>query len=136
MARRLLHCLTIPPIRRVPMNNRSSHAVLVVGLSAVALVGAGAWVATRHDRSRSRGRYGPNISSLAGDGLRVERTMTILRSPAELYLEWRDLTRWPELVPMLESVTLQDERNSPWGARGPANIRIEWDAELITDEPD
>jgi uncharacterized membrane protein len=62
--------------------------------------------------------------------------MTILRSPAELYLEWRDLTRWPELVPMLESVTLQDDRSSHWVARGPANTRIEWDAELITDEPD
>ena len=118
------------------MNQRSSHGVLVLGLSAVALVGAGAWLATRQDRSRSRGRYGPNISSLAGDGLRVERTMTILRSPAELYLEWRDLTHWPELVPMLESVTLHDDRLSHWVARGPANTRIEWDAELITDEPD
>jgi uncharacterized membrane protein len=116
------------------MNQRSSHGVLVLGLSAVALVGAGAWVATRQDRSRSRGRYGPNISSLAGDGLRVERTMTILRSPAELYLEWRDLTHWPELVPMLESVTPQDDRLSHWVARGPANTRIEWDAELTADE--
>jgi uncharacterized membrane protein len=111
------------------MNQRSSHGVLVLGLSAVALVGAGAWVATRQDRSRSRGRYGPNISSLAGDGLRVERTMTILRSPAELYLEWRDLTHWPEFVPMLESVTPYDDRLSHWVARGPANTRIEWDAE-------
>ena len=116
------------------MNSRSSHGVLVLGLSAVALVGAGAWVATRQGRSRSRGRYGPNISSLAGDGLRLERTMTILRSPAELYLEWRDLTHWPELVPMLESVTLHDDRRSHWVARGPANIRMEWDAELTADE--
>ncbi len=111
------------------MNNRSSHGVLVLGLSAVALVGAGAWVATRQDRSRRR------ALSLAEDGLRVERTMTILRSPGELYLEWRDLARWPELVPMLESVTLHDARLSHWVARGPANIRIEWDAELVADEP-
>jgi uncharacterized membrane protein len=117
------------------MNNRSSHGVLVLGLSAVALVGAGAWVATRQDRSRNRSRYGPNISSLAEHGLRVERTMTILRSPGELYLEWRDLTRWPELVPMLESVALHDDRLSHWVARGPANTRIEWDAELVADEP-
>lgn len=61
--------------------------------------------------------------------------MTILRSPGELYLEWRDLARWPELVPMLESVTLHDARLSHWVARGPANIRIEWDAELVADEP-
>jgi uncharacterized membrane protein len=61
--------------------------------------------------------------------------MTILRSPGELYVEWRDLTRWPELVPMLESVTLHDERLSHWVARGPANTRIEWDAELTADEP-
>lgn len=117
------------------MKNPSSRGVLVLGLSAVALAGAGAWVAIRQDRSRSRGRYGPNISSLAGDGLRVERAMTILRSPEELYQEWRDLTRWPELVPMLESVTPHDDRLSHWVARGPANTRIEWDAELVTDEP-
>jgi uncharacterized membrane protein len=61
--------------------------------------------------------------------------MTILRSPAELYLEWRDLTHSPELVPMLESVTLHDDRLSHWVARGPANTRIEWDAELVADEP-
>jgi uncharacterized membrane protein len=61
--------------------------------------------------------------------------MTILRSPAELYLEWRDLTHWPELVPMLESVTPHDDRLSHWVARGPANTRIEWDAELVTEEP-
>ena len=117
------------------MNNRSSHGVLVLGLSAVALVGAGAWVATRQDRSRNRGRFGPNISSLAGDGLRVERTMTILRSPGELYQEWRDLTHWPEFVPILESVTLHDDRLSHWVARGLANMKIEWDAELVGDEP-
>src|SRR4029453_16016470 len=78
---------------------------------------------------------GPNISSLAGNGLRVERTMTILRSPAELYLEWRDLTHWPELLPMPELGTPHDDRLSHWVARGPANTRIEWDAELVTEEP-
>ena len=62
--------------------------------------------------------------------------MTILRSPGELYLQWRDLTRWPELVPMLESVTLQDDRFSHWVARGPGNMKIEWYAELMADEPD
>ena len=55
--------------------------------------------------------------------------MTILRSPGELYLEWRDLTRWPDLVPMLESVARHDDRLPHWAARGPANTRIDWDAE-------
>ena len=117
------------------MKNRSPRGVLVLGLSALALAGAGAWLATRQDRSRSRGRYGPNISSVAEDGLRAERTMTILRSPGELYQEWRDLTHWPELVPILESVTLHDDRLSHWVARGLANMKIEWDAELVADEP-
>ena len=62
--------------------------------------------------------------------------MTILRSPGELYLEWWDLTRWPELVPALESVTLNDDRFSHWVARGPGNMKIEWYAELTADEPD
>ena len=118
------------------MKNRSSHRVLVLGLSAVALVGASAWVATRQDRSGRRDRYSPNLSSPAEDrGLRVERTMTIRLSPGELYQEWRDLTHWPELVPILESVTLHDDRLSHWVARGLANMKIEWDAELVADEP-
>jgi uncharacterized membrane protein len=61
--------------------------------------------------------------------------MTILRSPGELYQEWRDLTHWPEFVPILESVTLHDDRLSHWVARGLANMKIEWDAELVGDEP-
>ena len=61
--------------------------------------------------------------------------MTILRSPGELYQEWRDLTHWPEFVPILESVTLHDDRLSHWVARGLANMKIEWDAELVADEP-
>jgi len=118
------------------MNHRSSHGVLLLGLSAVALVGAGAWVATRQDWSRSRGRYGHHTSSLAEDGeRRVERTVTILRSPGELYQEWRDLSHWPEFVPILEAVTLRDDRLSHWVARGLANMKIEWDAELVADEP-
>jgi uncharacterized membrane protein len=42
---------------------------------------------------------------------------------------------WPEFVPILESVTLHDDRLSHWVARGLANMRIEWDAELVADEP-
>jgi uncharacterized membrane protein len=35
---------------------------------------------------------------------------------------------------MLESVTPHNDRLSHWVARGPANTRIEWDAELTADE--
>jgi uncharacterized membrane protein len=58
-----------------------------------------------------------------------------LRSPDKLYAEWSDLTRWPELVPILQSVTLLDNVRSRWVARGPAGISIEWYAELEADEP-
>ena len=107
----------------------------------VAAAGAGAWIATRlvnrgngHDGTEGKRR--PDMPTLAGGhGFRVERTMTINRTPDELYRVWRNLAHLPELMPHLASVTPQDGRRSHWVARGPAGVTVEWDAELVADEP-
>jgi uncharacterized membrane protein len=70
-----------------------------------------------------------------GRGLRVERTVTVLRPREELYAQWRDLARLPELMPHLESVTPIDQTRSRWVARGPAGRRLGWEAEIVADEP-
>jgi uncharacterized membrane protein len=76
------------------------------------------------------------MPSLAvGRGLHVERAVTIMRSPEELYRRWRDLSRLPEIMPYLESVTVLDDTRSRWTVRGPGNTPICWDAELVADEP-
>ena len=71
-----------------------------------------------------------------GRGSHVERTVTILRSPAELYAEWRDLERLPEIMSHVESVTPLVGLRSRWVVRGPGDTRVTWEAEIVADEPD
>ncbi len=68
-----------------------------------------------------------------GIGIRV--AVTIHRSADELYDYWRDLSRLPEIMSHLESVTEMDSIYSHWVARAPAGMKVEWDAEIVKDEP-
>ncbi len=70
-----------------------------------------------------------------GRGRRVERCVTIMRPPEELYREWRNLARLPELMQHVESVTVLDDARSHWIARGAGGVVVEWDAELVADQP-
>lgn len=68
-------------------------------------------------------------------GIHVEQTMTINRSPEELYAFWRNFTNLPSIMRNLKSVTCLDENRSHWVAAGPMGYSVEWDAEVINDEP-
>ena len=68
-------------------------------------------------------------------GIRVRRSITIDRSPAEIYQALHDLSKLPEVFQHLESVQVTGERRSHWKAKGPAGTTIEWDAELVDDQP-
>jgi len=70
-------------------------------------------------------------------GIRVEESVTINRAPAELYRFWRNLGNLPLFMKTIERVDVIDGCRSHWVARGPANMRVEWDAEVINEiEPD
>jgi len=69
-------------------------------------------------------------------GVKVERTITINRSPEECYRYWRDLGNLPRFTGHLLSVQVIDERRSHWVAKAPAPwAQVEWDAEIINDTP-
>ncbi len=70
--------------------------------------------------------------------IQVEKTVTINRSAGELYSYWRELTNLPNFMGHLKSVTNKNEAGtvSHWVANAPLNLNIEWDAEIIADEPD
>ena len=105
-------------------------------LTVVAVAAGAAWVASRNPRWSHDGRRRVDMPALAaGRGARVERTVTVLRSPDELYARWHDLARLPELMAHLESVTPLDEKRSRWVARGPGGTRVMWEAEITADEP-
>ena len=65
---------------------------------------------------------------------RNTRSVTILRPAAELYAYWRKLENLPRVLSHLESVDERDRRTSHWVAKGPADIRIEWDARIVEEQ--
>ncbi|MFG1869816.1 SRPBCC family protein [Micromonospora arborensis] len=67
--------------------------------------------------------------------IRMEIGVTVNRSPAEAYRFWRDVENLPRFMAHLESVRADDLRRSHWIARAPAGHRVEWDAEIIDDQP-
>ena len=68
---------------------------------------------------------------------RIQRTVTLLRTPAECYALWRDFALLPSFMHALESVTVGPSgRRSHWVAKATAGDVLEWDAEVIEDIPD
>jgi uncharacterized membrane protein len=71
----------------------------------------------------------------AHGGLSYVETVTIKRSPEEVYGFWRDFQNLPRFMNHLESVQVIDDRRSHWVAKGPLGSSVEWDAEITEDRP-
>ncbi len=69
----------------------------------------------------------------AQQGCKVERTILINRSPAELYNFWRRLENLPRVMQHLKDVYPIDALRSHWIAEGVLGKKVEWDAELINE---
>ena len=78
------------------------------------------------------------IEKAAGldQAIRVEKTVTINRSASDLYQFWRNLENLPQFMSHLKSVTMQGQMRSHWVANAPLDQSVEWDAEIVQDEPD
>lgn len=68
-------------------------------------------------------------------GIHVAESVTINKSAEELYRFWRDLENLPRVMDYLQSVRKIDDKRSHWAAKAPAGVTVEWDAEIINDEP-
>ena len=79
-------------------------------------------------------RNSENVSVPAGRGIKVEKSVIINRSPAELYRFWRNFENLPRFMNHLESVTVTDEKRSHWTAKAPAGRSVEWDAEIYNEK--
>lgn len=64
----------------------------------------------------------------------IETSVTIDKTPAELYVFWRDFKNLPLFMKSLESVTVLDESNSHWVAKGVGAGKVEWDAEIYNEK--
>ncbi len=81
----------------------------------------------------STAKHNDNTAIPAKQGVKVEKTLTINRPASELYEFWRDITHLPQVFKHLKSVEVQDGNASHWVAAGPANMNVEWDAEILND---
>ena len=66
----------------------------------------------------------------------VTETLTIDSTPRELYRFWRNLENLPLFLSHLESVSSVSGRVSHWVAKAPGGAGVEWDAEIVDDQPD
>jgi uncharacterized membrane protein len=81
----------------------------------------------------------PAAAGLAIDaddaGELIGRTVTINRSPQDLYEFWRDFRNLPLFMDNIESVQLLDPTRSHWKVKAPADTSVEWDSVITEDLP-
>jgi uncharacterized membrane protein len=82
----------------------------------------------------------PNAPSAAPQtynnrSIHVKQTISIMKSPEELYQFWRNFENLPRFMNHLQSVTILNDNKSHWVAKAPLGSSVEWDAEIINDEP-
>jgi uncharacterized membrane protein len=68
-------------------------------------------------------------------GSRAQATTLVNKSPDECYRFWRNFEQLPQFMSYLEAVRTTGDRESHWVATAPGGVRMEWDAELVEDEP-
>jgi uncharacterized membrane protein len=90
-------------------------------VTGAALAAAGGYLIYRAASSHVRGPQ----------RLHVQRSFTIMKPVAEVFAFWRNFENLPRIMTHLENVRVTDNRYSHWTARGPANMNIEWDAEIV-----
>jgi uncharacterized membrane protein len=65
----------------------------------------------------------------------IRNSISIARSPEEVYRFWRDFQNLPRFMKHLESVQWIGDNRTHWKAKGPAGKSLEWDAEITEDRP-
>ncbi len=80
-------------------------------------------------------RKNPTRQRIPGASGRALRSITIGCARAEAYALWRDFTRFPQFMEGIDSVEDLGNGRSRWRARGPAGTSVEWESEIVADEP-
>ena len=79
-------------------------------------------------------RAGPSVKS--GEGIKIEKAVTINRPLPEVFAFWRNLENLPQFLNHLKSVNRTSEATSHWVAQSEKGRTLEWDAEIIDEKPD
>ena len=88
-----------------------------------------------YDTAGGRGlRSSENVSVRGERGTKLEKSVTINRSPEELFRFWRNFENRPRFMNHLESVHVTGGNRSHWVAKAPAGTTVEWDAEVYNEK--
>ena len=86
------------------------------------------------EKTDIRGRaVQPSLKS--GKGLKMEKAITIDRTPDEIYLFWRHFENLSRFIEHVQSVTQSGEGMSHWVIKTSHGKTLEWDARTIEDKP-
>jgi uncharacterized membrane protein len=78
---------------------------------------------------------GKSVSIPYQHGIRVDKSITVDKPREEVFAFWRNLENLPRFMQHVHSVTTLDEKRSHWIVRGPSCKIVEWDAEIINEQP-
>jgi uncharacterized membrane protein len=118
----------------------AATAVMAYGFSrrSVQGVALAAVAATPFAYRSLSGRWpfenGDTRAALSGRrGIHVRESARLERPVSDVYAFWRQLENLPRVFTHLEQVTELGNGRSHWVARGPADLGVEWDAEIINE---
>jgi uncharacterized membrane protein len=106
---------------------RASAAVTAAVVAAITAIDT-------RESLRSSQSNAVSTTGAAPDAL-VSASVIVGKSPQECYEFWRDPTNITRISPMIESVTVLDERTSRWLIRSPLGNQIEWDSKITGETP-
>jgi len=76
-----------------------------------------------------------NSAVAADHGTRVDASIVVKKSVAEVYRFWRDFENLPRFMTHLIDVDTTTDGRSRWRAKGPLRLKVEWNAEIIEEKP-
>ena len=68
-------------------------------------------------------------------GIHVREKVVVRRPAHEVYAFWRDFGNLARFLRHVERVDVLDGTRSHWVVKGPGDVRFEWDAQILSDEP-
>ena len=66
----------------------------------------------------------------------IHRTLTINRSPAEVYEFWRELENLAVYLPRIHDIDRIDDQRSHWTFKGPGDLLLQTEVEIVDDQPE
>ena len=119
------------------LRRRSLRGIATAAVGGWLVSRAAGWDARVGETVRSEApidRWREDLSEASGP-TEVSRTVTVGKSPEELYEIWRDPERLSRVVGHFAEVTSVAEDRLRWTVEGPLDREVGWETHVVKDEP-